>query len=112
MMPGVNPRQMQGMMKRMGITQQEIDAELVIIKLTNGSEIRIRKPQVSKVNMMGQKTYQIVGEEQIIEADSTPDISDEDIATVAEQAGVSKEKAKAAIIKNKGDLAQAILQLE
>jgi len=112
MMPGVNPRQMQGMMKKMGITQQEIDAEVVIIKLTDGNEIRIINPSVQKINMMGQKNYQISGDEQIIERDSTPNISEEDVETVAEQADVNKEKARQAIIKAKGDLAQAIIDLQ
>ena len=38
-------------------------------------------------------------------------LSDEDIKFVAEQAGVSLEKAREALIKTKGDLAEAILLL-
>ena len=49
------------MMKKMGISQQEIDATEVIIK-TPEKEIVITNPQVSKVNMMGQQTFQVVGE--------------------------------------------------
>lgn len=112
MMPGVNPRQMQAMMKKMGITQQDIEAEVVIIKLTDNREIIIRNPSIQKVNMMGQKNYQISGDEEIVSSSVIPDVSEEDINTVAEQAGVNKEKAKAAILKNKGDLAQAIIDLE
>ena len=32
MLPGMNPRKMQQMMKKMGIAQQEVDATEVIIK--------------------------------------------------------------------------------
>ena len=39
-------------------------------------------------------------------------IKDEDIETVAEQAGVSKEKAREALEKCSGDLAEAILSLK
>ena len=96
MFPGMNPRQMKQAMKRMGIQQEEIDAQEVIIRLED-KEIVISNPSVSKVNMMGQQTYQIMGEENERALDTKPEISDEDIATVAEQADVSEEKAKAAI---------------
>ena len=36
MLPGVNPRQMQQMMKKMGIKQEEIPAYSVIIKTQQG----------------------------------------------------------------------------
>ena len=110
MIPGMNPRKMNHMMKRMGISQQEVDATEVIIR-TKEHDIIIHDPQVSKVNMMGQKTYQIVGQEEIREHGS-PDISEEDIETVMEQAGVDEETARAAIVENDGDLAKAILDLK
>jgi nascent polypeptide-associated complex subunit alpha len=111
MMPGINPRQMQQAMKRMGIQQVEIDAKEVIIR-TEDKELVFTNPQVSKVNMMGQNTYQIVGEPEERELSTTPDISEEDIQTVMEQAGVDKKKALAAIEKHNGDLAEAIMELK
>ena len=66
---------------------------------------------VAKINMMGQESYQIVGEPKERPLSSEPDISEEDIKTVMEQAGVGKEKAAAAIKRHKGDLAEAILEL-
>src|SRR3989344_8657267 len=93
MFPGVNPRQMQQMMKRMGIAQKEIDATEVIIK-TKDKQIIITEPQVSKVNMMGQQTFQVVGNIHEESLSSTPEISEEDIQTMMEQTGVSAEKAK------------------
>ena len=60
-MPGMNPRQMQKAMQKMGIQEVEVDdAEQVIIKCAE-RQIVIDKPQVSKVNMMGQETWQIIG---------------------------------------------------
>jgi len=109
--PGMNPRQMRQAMKRLGIQQEEIDAKEVIIRLED-REIVISNPSVSKVNMMGQETYQVVGEEHERSLDSKPEISEDDVATVAEQAGVSNEQARKAIEEAKGDLAEAILKLK
>ena len=111
MFPGMNPRKMKQAMKRMGIQQQEIDAKEVIIRLED-KEIVISNPNVSKVNMMGQDTYQVVGEESERSLDSAPEIKEDDIKTVMEQAGVSKEEAVKAIEESKGDLAEAILKLK
>jgi nascent polypeptide-associated complex subunit alpha len=86
MIPGMNPRAMK--------------------------EIVISNPQVAKVNMMGQQTYQIVGEAEERSMQKEPGISEEDIKTVMEQTGVDEEKAKQAIEKNQGDLAAAIMELK
>jgi len=107
----MNPRQMRQAMKRLGIQQEEIDAKEVIIRLQD-KEIIISNPSVSKVNMMGQETYQIVGEEHERSLSTRPEISDEDIDTVAEQTGASKEEAKEAIEEANGDLAEAIMKLK
>ena len=111
MIPGMNPRQMRMAMKKLGIQQQEIDAKEVIIRLED-KEIVISNPSVTKVNMMGQDTYQVVGEESERSLSSEPEISEDDIATVAEQTGVSKEEAEQSIKDSKGDLAEAILKLK
>ncbi len=115
MIPGVNPRQMQQMMKKMGINQAELTATQVIIKLDNGKELVFPDPSVSKINMMGQVTYQLTGES--FERDPTPpptlsnSISEDDIKTVMQQTGASKEKALQALKNNDGDLASAIMEL-
>ncbi len=111
MMPGMNPRQMQKAMQRMGIQQQEVDnAEQVIIKCAD-KQIVIDNPSVSKVNMMGQETWQILGEAREESLDTTPEINEEDIETVVEQAGCSVEEAKKALEENNGDIAATIMQL-
>lgn len=111
MIPGINPRKMQQMMKQMGIQQTDIEATEVIIK-TPTKELVFSNPSVAKVNMMGQETYQIVGSPEERELESTPELSDDDIQTVVEQTGVSAEDAKEALEKNKGDIAQTILELK
>jgi len=110
MFPGMNQRKMNQMMKKMGVSQIEIDATEVIIR-TPEKEIVITNPSVSKVNMMGQETYQIAGEEHERALSSKPDINDDDIKTVMEQAGVDQETAAKAIEDAEGDLAQAIMNL-
>src|SRR3989338_2631490 len=109
MFPGINPRMMKQAMKKMGIKQEEIDAEEVIIR-TKEKEIVIRNPSVSKVNMAGQETYQISGEEE--ERSRQIEISEDDIKTVMEQTGCNEEEARKAIEQANGDLAEAIIKLK
>ena len=108
MIPGMNPRQMQHMMRRMGISQQDLEALEVIIKLPD-SQLVFKSPSVSKTNIQGQEMYQVSGTPEVV-AYAT-EISEEDIATVMEQTNVSKEDAKAALEETNGDLAEAILKL-
>lgn len=100
---------MRQMMRQLGINPVDIAATEVIIK-TPDKELVIERPQVSKVNMMGQETWQVVGK--AVERQRQPEISEDDINTVAEQARVSNEKAEAAIRKHNGDLAADILELQ
>lgn len=111
MFPGINPRQMQQMMKKMGMQQEDIDATEVIIK-TPEKEIIITKPSIQKINMMGKETFQIAGEIHEREIDTTPEINDDDIKIVVEQAGVDEKTAKEALEKTKGDIAEAVVSLE
>ncbi len=109
MIPGMNPRMMKQAMKKLGIQQVEIDANEVIIK-TDDKDIIIQEPSVTKVNMSGQETFQIVG--QVIERERQIDISDDDVKTVVEQTNVSQDVAKETIKKHEGDLAAAIMELK
>jgi len=109
MLPGMNPRQMRQAMKRMGIQQEDLEVDEIIMKIGD-KELVFKEPQVAKVNMMGQKTYQVVGEP--IEREIKEEISEEDVKTVMEQAKVSKEEAEKSLKETKGDLAEAILKLQ
>ena len=111
MFPGMNPRDMQKAMKRLGIKQEEIDAEIVIIK-TADRDIIIKNPQVSKVNMMGQETFQIVGEIEESERSDKAEINEDDVATVVGQTNCSREEALEALEESNGNLAEAILKLQ
>jgi len=119
-MRGVNPRQMQMAMKRMGIETTEMkDVDEVIIR-TKDKDIVVTGAQVTVVSMKGQKTYQIAGEgEEIRERGSSaepsapagPSVNAEDVALVAAQAKVSEEEARDALIENGGEPAEAIIYL-
>ena len=109
MFPGVNPRQMQGMLKKMGISQEEIDASRVIIEKTDNSKIIIDNPSVTKIKMQGQETFQIAGD--ISEESAKEETSEEDIKMIIEKTGVSEEIARETLEKNNGDLAETILEL-
>ncbi|MFQ5975064.1 MAG: nascent polypeptide-associated complex protein [Candidatus Hydrothermarchaeales archaeon] len=105
MFPKVNPRQMKKMMRQMGMKTEELDAEEVVIKLSD-RKIVIDNPSVTMVEVQNQKTYQVMGNERIVQ-----EIPQEDIKMVAEQANVSEEEAKKALEESGGDLAEAILSL-
>ena len=106
----MNQRDLAKAMQRMGIQQHEVEAVEVVIRCAD-KEIVISNPQVARVNMMGQETWQVTGNASERSISSEPEIKEDDINTVMEQTGVSKEKALEAIKAAKGDLAQAILDL-
>ena len=95
---------MQAMMKQLGIKQEDIEAERVIIEKPDGNII-IENPQITKVNMQGQETFQITGN--IKEEDNT----EQDIQQIIEKTGKNKEEAEKALNEANGDLAEAILSL-
>ncbi len=119
MMPGrMNPRQMQQMMKRLGINVKEIEnVEEIIIK-TDTKEYIFDNAEVTVMDAQGQKTYQIVGRPRIVDRKEKVEekvedegIPIEDINLVAEQTGKSKEQAKKALEETNGDIAEAIMKL-
>ena len=111
MFPGMNPREMQKAMKRLGIKQEDIDAIEVIIK-TPTKNLIIRNPHVSRINMMGQETLQVSGEIEESTEDEKTEISEDDLATVIGQAGCTREDALEALEESRGNLAEAILKLQ
>lgn len=103
----INPKQMEKMMKQMGIQTQEIPAEEVIIKSAD-KELVITNPQISKVSIGGQETYQIIGE--AVER-ATEKFSSDDIQMIVDQTNCSEEEAKKALEETE-DIAEAILKLK
>ena len=116
-MPGrMNPRQMQQMMKRLGINVKEIENVEEIIIRTDTKEYIFDSAEVTVMDAQGQKTYQISGRPRIVDRkgkveEKEEGIPQEDINLVAEQTGKSKEQAKKALEETNGDIAEAILKL-
>ena len=106
MIPNINPREMEKMMKKIGMKQENIDAEEAVISCKH-KKIIVKNPQVTKINMMGQESLQITGD---MEEHETEDFTDEDIHMVMEQTGCTREKVKEALEKEK-DIAAAIIYL-
>ena len=100
-------RQMEKMMKQMGINSQPIDAVEVIIK-GKEKDLVISNPQVTKITMQEQDTYQVIGE---ASERSVETFSEEDVKMIAEQTGSSEEEAKKAL-EETGDIAEVILKLK
>lgn len=110
----VNPREAKRMMQRMGLNMNTVeDVDEVIIR-TSSKEIVIKKPEVSIIEVQGQKMFQVAGG-QIAEKAPEPKavaIAEEDVRLVADQTGKSPEEARKALEESGGDLAKAILLLQ
>jgi nascent polypeptide-associated complex subunit alpha len=109
----INPRDLQRMMKKMKM-QELKGVEEVIIKFED-YELVIPRAEVTKMEMGGE-VYQVSGraerrnrsDVEVIEVE----ISDEDVALVASQTGVSEEEAEDALLESEGDIAKAIMILK
>ncbi|WP_227355465.1 nascent polypeptide-associated complex protein [Haladaptatus salinisoli] len=122
---GLNPRKMQQMMKQMGIDVDDVDAEEVIIRTSDGEELVFSDPEVTRMDARGQQTYQIVGDAETREASggagasadeggeaSTSAVPDADVEIVAQRTGASEDEAREALEATDGDLAAAVERLE
>ena len=128
MMPGGprNQRQMELMMRRMGMTTEEVpDVQEVIVR-TKTKEHVFQQPEVTILTVQGVRTYQVVGTPEVRprsaaapSAGAAPGPAstapsgppEEDIRLVMEQANVSREEAIEALFQAKGEPAEAILQI-
>ena len=109
-MPGnINPRQMNQMMRKLGISVKNIDNVEKIIIQTDSKEYIFKDAEVTVMDAKGQKTYQITGNPII--RDRSDDTLKEDIKLVMDQTGKSEEEAKKALEDSNGDIAEAILKL-
>jgi nascent polypeptide-associated complex subunit alpha len=110
MMPGnINPKKMKQMMKQLGMQVEQIeDVQKIVITTSKGNYI-FDSAEVSAMTMQGQTTFQVIGSPRFEE--SAPVIPEDDVKMVAEQAGVALDKARDALIRSRGDIADAILSL-
>lgn len=105
MIPGLNINQLKKLMKDV----EEIEATRVIIE--GKKKLVIENPKVTRMNIMGQDTFQIIGQAQEV-VEPKEIFTEEDVKLVMEQTGVSEEDAKKALIENDGDIAKTILALK
>lgn len=109
----VSPRELERMMRKLGMKVNQLACERVVFVLAD-KEIVIEDPTVTLIEVQGERMYQVTGrevekprEEQVI-----LEFSEEDVKLVAEQAGVSMDEARNALKETGGDLAQAIILLQ
>ncbi len=120
MMPGgrMNPKQMKAMMKRMGISQEDIEDVVEVVIKTRTKEIVFKDAAVTAMTVQGQKTYQVVGTPQERPRSRTEQqgeeeggVSEEDIKLVMSQTGCTAAQAKKALEETDGAPAEAILKI-
>ena len=97
MFGGLDPKKMQAVMKQMGIKQEEIAASRVVIECSD-KQIVLEPVSVQKIMMQGQETWQLSGT--VREEPLQVEISEADIALVAEKTGKSKDDARKALESN------------
>jgi nascent polypeptide-associated complex subunit alpha len=105
MIPGMDPKKMQAMMRQMGIKSEDISATKVTIETSEGLLI-IENPEIVKITMQGQTSFQISGNVRKEEKTSA-----DDIKMIMEQTGCTEDQAKSALEKSGGDIAEAIVSL-
>jgi len=108
MFGGMNPAKMQGMMKKMGISQVNLPVKRVVFEMED-SNLVIEEPSVTKVSMQGQVSYQVVGD--AVE-ESAESFSEDDVAMVMEKSGKSRDEVVEALENSDGDIAEAIVGLK
>ena len=114
-MKGINPRQMKQAMKKMGITNRNIDNVIEVVIRTPTKDIVISNAEVMVMTVQGVDTYQVNGDvtERAPGEQSAPvsAIPAEDIELVMSQTNCDREKAIAALEACDGQPAEAILKI-
>ena len=111
-MGGMNPAQMQRMMKQLGIKTDNLETKRVTIELADGTRLVFDSAQVVAMVMSGQKTFTVMGEPREEKAIATDQFSEDDLQMVMEQTGAKKADAQKALAETHGDIAEAILKLK
>ena len=125
MIPGGprNARQMEQMMRRLGMTSEPIPEVEEVIVRTRSTEHVFERPEVTVLTVQGVRTYQVVGQS-VVRSRSAGSPSnaaagvappsgppEEDVRLVMDQANVSREEALEALFQAKGEPAEAIMKI-
>ena len=127
MLPGGprNTRQMEMMMRRLGMTTESVDGVEEVVVRTRTTEHVFHAPEVTILTVQGVRTYQVVGAVEVRPrgsaapspgaATAAPPVPtgppEEDVQLVMEQAGVDRAEALEALRAVDGAPAEAILRL-
>jgi nascent polypeptide-associated complex subunit alpha len=126
MMPGGprNERQMQMMMRRLGMTTEPVEGVEEVLIRTRDKELVFTGAEVTVLTVQGVRTYQVVGNP--VSRGRTSDATaphsagapsapsgpaEEDVTLVMEQAGVDRDEAISALQATDGAPAEAILRI-
>ncbi|HYA58254.1 MAG TPA: nascent polypeptide-associated complex protein [Thermoplasmata archaeon] len=123
---GRNQRQMEQMMRRLGMATEEVPGVEEVVVRTKTKEHVFRSPEVTILTVQGVRTYQVVGTPEVRPRTSAPvpgpapsvaaspppaGPPEEDVRLVMDQANVSREEAVEALLQAKGEPAEAILRI-
>ena len=127
MLPGgaKNPRQLEMMMRRLGMSSEAVPGVEEVVVRTKTLEHVFRAPEVTILTVQGVRTYQVVGTPEVRprSAESGPaggaagapaapsGPPEEDVQLVMAQANVSREEAVEALVAAHGQPAEAILKI-
>jgi nascent polypeptide-associated complex subunit alpha len=110
------PRDLERQLRKMGLKVEELRGVKLVLIETDDKEIMIEEPQVLVMALKDQKIFQVIGTKvkEVREAETKKEetvisISEDDIKFVAEQAGITYEKAKEILEKAGGDIAKALM---
>ncbi len=110
------PRDLERQLKKMGLKVEELRGVKLVLIETEDKEIMIEEPQVLVMVLKDQKIFQVIGtkvkeikEVETRKEETAVNVSEDDIRFVAEQAGITYEKAKEILEKAGGDIARALM---
>ncbi|MEM1610560.1 MAG: nascent polypeptide-associated complex protein [Sulfolobales archaeon] len=110
------PRDLERQLRKMGLKVEELRGVKLVLIETDDREIMIEDPQVLIMTLKDQKIFQVIGNKvkEIRETEARKEetrisISEDDIRFVAEQAGITYEKAKEILERAGGDIAKALM---
>lgn len=110
-MGGIDPKQMNGMLRQMGVKTEDLAAEKVTINLKDGSIIVVTSPSITQIDFKGQISFQVVGN--VSKATGNVENEEnEDIKLIMMQTNSTEKMAKEALVQSGGDLATAIMKLK
>jgi nascent polypeptide-associated complex subunit alpha len=108
-MMNLNTKQIEKIMKQMGMSQEDIDASRVVIEKNDGTNIIINNPQVTRLNIQGKDSFQISGDTG--ENSEAEKFTDDDVKQVMEKTECTESQAREVLESTNGDIAEAILEL-